>query len=168
MQDIAIERLGAPVLRERAREVQRVDDEVRDLVRCMFSTMYAAHGQGLAAPQVGVSLRIAVVDVPPQRGSAYVLINPLLVKASERRVRAVEGCLSIPGVTGIVARPAEVVVEAHDLEGNLHLEANGELARCLQHEIDHLDGILYADRLSPLARKMVLSRYRKWLRAART
>jgi peptide deformylase len=156
-------------LREPAREVEEVDDEGRELVDRMFVTMHAADGQGLAAPQVGVSLRIAIVDVPPRKGTPHVLINPSVVAASDERIRDVEGCLSIPGVWEMVERPARVVVEARDASGDsLHLEAGGDLARCLQHEIDHLDGILYVDRLSPLARRMLLGRYRKLRRAAGT
>jgi peptide deformylase len=159
---LAIERLGAPVLREPAPLVETVDDDVRGLVHRMFTTMYVSNGQGLAAPQVGVSRRLAIVDVPPHEGPSYVLVNPRLVSTSEERVRGVEGCLSIPGVRANVERPARVVVEAMDLDGQpVRLEAGGELARCLQHEIDHLDGMLYPDRLPLLARRMLLARYRK-------
>lgn len=159
---LAIERLGASVLRESAPLVKSVNDDLRRLVRRMFVTMYVSNGQGLAAPQVGISRRLAIVDVPPHEGPPYVLVNPRLVSVSQERVRGVEGCLSIPGVQWNVERPARVVVEATDLDGQVvRLEADGELARCLQHEIDHLDGILYPDRLSPLARRMLLSRYRK-------
>jgi peptide deformylase len=160
--ELAIVRLGAPILRRRAEEVREVDDEVRVLVQRMFVTMYASEGQGLAAPQVDASRRIAVVEVPPGAGAAYTLINPRIVAASETLVRGVEGCLSIPGVTEIVERPAEIVVEALDINGEPYrLEADGELARCVQHEIDHLDGVLFIDHLSPLARRMLLGRYRK-------
>ncbi|MCG6956587.1 MAG: peptide deformylase [Gemmatimonadetes bacterium] len=160
--ELTIVTLGAPILRQRAEEVGEVDDEVRLLVRRMFATMYASEGQGLAAPQVDVSWRIAVVDVPPGKGTAYTLINPRVVVAGETLVRGVEGCLSVPGVTDVVERPAEVVVEALDINGEpFRLEADGELARCVQHEIDHLDGVLFIDHLSPLARRMLLGRYRK-------
>ncbi len=163
---LKIEMLGAPVLRERAAEVEAVDDDVRWLVRDMFDTMYAANGQGLAAPQVGVSRRIIVLDVPQSDAPAYALVNPRIVERSDETSRAEEGCLSIPGVSDVVERPAEVVVEALDADGApVRIEADGELARCLQHEIDHLDGILYIDRLSPLKRKMLLARYRKQERA---
>jgi len=163
---LKIEMLGAPVLRERAAEVEAVDDDVRRLVRDMFDTMYAANGQGLAAPQVGVSRRIIVLDVPQSDAPAYALVNPRIVERSDETSRAEEGCLSIPGVSDVVERPAEVVVEALDADGApVRIEADGELARCLQHEIDHLDGILYIDRLSPLKRKMLLARYRKQERA---
>ncbi len=160
---LAVVCLGAPVLRQRAKEVEEVDDDVRELVDRMFATMYAGEGQGLAAPQVNVSRRIAVVHVPPQRkGTALAMINPRVVTASDEVARGVEGCLSIPGVWETVERPAEVVVEALDARGEpLRLAADGELSRCVQHEIDHLDGILYIDHLSPLARRMLLDRYRK-------
>jgi peptide deformylase len=165
--ELGVVQLGAPILRRRAEEVEEVDAEVRTLVERMFTTMYATDGQGLAAPQVDVSRRIAVVDVPPRTGTPYTLINPSVIAASDTVVRAVEGCLSVPGVSETVERPAEVVVEALDVHGEpFRLEAEGELARCLQHEIDHLDGILYIDRLSPLARRMLLGRYRKQQRGA--
>ena len=155
-------RFGAPVLRLKAQEVRELNDEMRELARKMLITMYRVGGQGLAAPQIGVSSRIAVVDVPPRKGDRYVLINPRAVAASEERTRGLEGCLSIPGVWGVVERPAEVLVEAMDSGGgHLRLEADGELARCLQHEIDHLDGVLYIDHLTPLARILLLKRYRK-------
>ena len=159
---LAIVELGARVLRQPAEEVVEVDDDVVALVDRMFATMYAAHGQGLAAPQVNVSRRIAVVHMPEPEGVAYALINPRVVASSDTVTRDVEGCLSIPGVSEIVGRPAEVVVEALDVRGEpLRLEAQRDLARCLQHEIDHLDGILYVDRISPLARRILLSRYEK-------
>ncbi len=162
---LEIVRLGAPILRRRALEVEEVDDEVRALIARMFATMYVAGGQGLAAPQVDISRRIAVVDVPAQEHAVYALINPRVVAASDTVVRGLEGCLSIPGVSETVERPSKVVVEALDVRGEpLRVEADGELARCVQHEIDHLDGVLYIDHISPLARRMLLSRYRKQMR----
>src|SRR5690606_38731352 len=138
---LKIELLGAPVLRQRAAEVEAVDDEVRRLVRDMFDTMYAANGQGLAAPQVGVSRRIIVVDVPNSESPAFALINPRVVEQSKETSRVEEGCLSIPGVSEVVERPSKVVVEGLNTEGSpVRIEAHGDLARCLQHEIDHLDG----------------------------
>lgn len=162
MRELKIELLGAPVLRQRAAEVEAVDDEVRQLVRSMFAAMYAASGQGLAAPQVAILRRMVVLDLPHENTPASALINPRVVENSTERARGTEGCLSIPGVTEVVERSAHVVVEALDAEGaRLRIEAEGELARCLQHEIDHLDGVLYIDHLSPLKRKMLLDRYRK-------
>jgi peptide deformylase len=162
MDHLTIVHLGAPVLRQPAEEVRELDQTVRDLSRRMLATMYSAQGQGLAAPQVSVSRRIAVVDVPPGSGNLHVLVNPRALAVSEERVRGVEGCLSIPGVREVVERPAEVLVEAMDPDGRLlRLEGVGELARCLQHEMDHLDGVLYIDHLSPLSRRLLLERYRK-------
>jgi peptide deformylase len=159
--DLPIERLGAPVLRRGADPLEVVDGEIHDLVSRMFRTMYRANGQGLAAPQVGRGIRLAMVEVPPD-GQRYVLINPRIAWTSRERARGTEGCLSLPGVSAVVERPAGVVVEALDLDGCLQtVTADGELARCLQHEIDHLDGILYIDRLSPIGRRMTLARYRK-------
>lgn len=157
---VVVEKLGSPVLRRVADPVT-VAPGLAELVSRMFGVMYASGGQGLAAPQIGLSLRLAVVDVPPE-GPQYVLANPRVTWASEERARGTEGCLSIPGVWAVVERPAEVEVETTDLQGELRtIRADGELARCLQHEIDHLDGILYVDRLSPLSRRMTLARYRK-------
>lgn len=159
---LTILHLGAPLLRRPADAVRELDQAILDLSRRMLTTMYSASGQGLAAPQVGVSQRIAVVDVPPGSGNRFVLINPRALSVSEERVRGVEGCLSIPGVREVVERPAEVLLEAMDPDGRLvRLEVGGELARCLQHEMDHLDGVLYIDHLSPLARKILLNRYHK-------
>lgn len=158
---LPIQRLGEPVLRRFAEPIAEVDIAVRRLALRMFRTMYAEGGQGLAAPQVGLSIRLAVVDVPPRGTARYVLVNPRIVRTAEERASGQEGCLSIPGVRATVERPAGVVVEALDLDGRLQtLDAEGELARCLQHEIDHLDGILYIDRLSPLNRLMTVARYR--------
>lgn len=154
--------LGDPVLRERAAEIDAVDDEVRRLARDMFDAMYEAEGVGLAAPQVGITRRLIVVDprepdVPPRA-----LVNPRVVTADARTDRAEEGCLSIPSVRDVVERPATVTVEGLDLEGRpVRLEAEGLHARVLQHEIDHLDGVLFIDRLSPLKRRLALKRWDK-------
>jgi peptide deformylase len=162
MRLLTIETLGSPVLRRSTLEVDELDEELRSLVGLMFTTMYQAGGQGLAAPQVGLSRRLAIVDVPPGSGRRLVLVNPRIESASEEVASAVEGCLSVPGVREAVTRPTEVSVEAYDLDGGLiRIATGGELARCLQHEIDHLDGVLYLDRLSPLSRSMLLKRYRK-------
>lgn len=158
---LPIRSLGAPVLRGLAEPVAEVDGAVRRLALGMLRTMYAAGGQGLAAPQVGHGVRLVVVDVPPD-GPRYVLVNPRIIRTSAERSTGVEGCLSLPGVGAMVERPAAVVVQALELDGQLvTIEAEGELARCLQHEIDHLDGLLYIDRLSPLDRLMTVARYRK-------
>lgn len=154
--------LGDPVLRQEAEPVDVVDDEVRQLMDDMLETMYDADGVGLAAPQVGVSRRVIVVDVRDPDVPPFGLVNPVIVERSEEVARAEEGCLSIPGVSEIVERSASVVVEALDRDGNpVRIAAQGLLARALQHEVDHLDGILFFDRVSPLKRNMILKRWRK-------
>lgn len=154
--------LGDPVLRRRAEEVPAVDDEVRALIADMFDTMRAAEGIGLAAPQVGVSWRVLVADIGADGPGPLALVNPVLVEASPERERAWEGCLSLPGLEAEVERSVRVVVEGLDGEGRpIRLEAEGLLARCLQHEIDHLDGRLILDRVSPLKRRLLLAQWKK-------
>jgi peptide deformylase len=149
---------GSPVLRQRSAEVHAVDEEVRRLVDDMFETMDAAKGVGLAANQVGVARRVAVVDAD---GDRFAMIDPVIVE-TEGRSTAEEGCLSIPDVYGDVTRPERVVIEALDHEGNRYRrEATGLKARAIQHEIDHLDGILFLDHLSLVRRQMLLARYRR-------
>ena len=150
--------LGSPVLRQHSPEVQTVDEEVRRLVEDMFETMDAAKGIGLAANQVGVSRRVAVVDVD---GDRFAMIDPRIVETEGRAV-AEEGCLSIPDIYADVTRPDRVVIEALDLAGNRYRkEATGLKARAIQHEIDHLDGILFLDHLSLIKRQMLLARWRR-------
>jgi peptide deformylase len=160
-----IELLGSDVLRRHADPVEAPGPEFEPLIRDMFETMYDARGIGLAGPQVGISQRLIVVDVNDEGGKALgptALFNPRVVESGAETDRGEEGCLSIPGVTGVVERPWRVVVEAQDREGKpVRIEATDMLARCLQHEIDHLDGVLFIDRLSPLKRNMVLRKYRK-------
>ena len=153
--------LGEEVLRRPAEEVGEIDDEVRALVRDMFDTMYDAEGIGLAAPQVGISRRIIVVDVNDDEHEPIALIDPHVVE-EESRERAEEGCLSMPGLTAVVERPAKVVVEATTIDGEtVRLEGEGLFGRCLQHEIDHLDGVLFLDRISPLKRRMLMRKWKK-------
>jgi len=150
--------LGSPVLRQRSAEVGTVDDEVRRLVDDMYETMDAAKGVGLAANQVGVARRVAVVDAGEDR---FELIDPVIVE-SEGRAAAEEGCLSIPEIYGDVSRPDRVVIEATDRHGHrFRKEATGLMARAIQHEIDHLDGILFLDHLSLVKRQILLARYRR-------
>ena len=150
--------LGSPVLRQHSPEVKTVDDEVRRLVEDMFETMDAAKGIGLAANQVGVSRRVAVVDVD---GDRFAMIDPRIIETEGRTV-AEEGCLSIPDIYGDVTRPDRVVIEALDSAGNRYRkEATGLKARAIQHEIDHLDGILFLDHLSLIKRQMLLARWRR-------
>lgn len=159
-----IEMLGSEVLRRRAEEVADVDDDLRALIRDMYETMYEAEGIGLAAPQIGVPQRVIVVDVREEDSTPMALINPRIIESSAGKEKAEEGCLSIPGVASIVERPAEVIVEATSEDGEpIRIEADGLLGRCLQHEVDHLDGVLFIDRLSALKRNMVLKKYRNLL-----
>lgn len=150
--------LGSPVLRQHSAEVKNVDDEVRRLVEDLFETMDAARGVGLAANQVGVARRVAVVDAD---GDRFAMVDPVIVETEGRAV-AEEGCLSIPDIYGDVTRPERVVLEALDEDGAPYRkEATGLKARAIQHEIDHLDGILFLDHLSLLKRQMLLSRWRR-------
>jgi peptide deformylase len=158
-----IRMLGDPVLRAPSEAVDEVDDGVRTLVADLMDTMYDADGVGLAAPQVGVGLRVIVVDTREEDGEGpLALVNPSIVEASGDTEKAEEGCLSIPGIADIVERPARVVIEALDPEGRpLRVEADGLRARALQHEVDHLDGVLFLDRLSALKRRLALQKWRK-------
>jgi peptide deformylase len=142
-----------PFLSMKASPVVGVDDKVRDLVRDLFETMRAANGIGLAATQVGVGKRVIVVDLSPLEEDAapLALVNPEIVERSGW-VEGPEGCLSVPGVEGNVVRSATLLVRGLDENGSaVTVRAAGLLSRALQHEIDHLDGILFIDRLSPAA-----------------
>lgn len=150
--------LGSPVLREAGAPVAAVDEEVRRLIADLFETMYAAKGVGLAANQIGVARRVAVIDA---EGERLVLVNPRIVETSGKD-GAEEGCLSIPEVFAEVTRPERIVLEALDEEGRTYRrELDGLPARAVQHEIDHLDGILFLDHLSPLKRKRILAKWKK-------
>ena len=153
--------LGDPVLREMCREVEAVDGEVRALVDDLLETMYAEDGIGLAAPQVGVPMRVFVYDVRDDEIEPGVLVNPRIVEATGQQ-KEVEGCLSIPGLDEVVERSGRVVVEGLGRDGEpVRIEAEGLLSRCLQHEYDHLDGVLFIDRVSPLKRRMLLKKWSK-------
>lgn len=134
------------VLRKKARPVERIDDRILTLLDDMAETMYNAEGVGLAAPQVGILRRVVVIDV----GEGVIeLINPEIIEQEGEQV-AIEGCLSIPGLSGMVKRPARVVVSALNRHGErIEIEGTDLLARALCHEIDHLDGILYVDKVEP-------------------
>ena len=150
--------LGDPILRQETVPVTEVTDELRRLIDGMFETMYAAKGIGLAAPQVGRTERLTVIDVDEE---PLVLINPEIV-FTEGKIKGEEGCLSIPEIYGDVTRPERVVIEALDEQGNRYRrEAAGLKARAIQHEIDHLDGILFLDHLSLIKRQMLLAKWRR-------
>jgi peptide deformylase len=154
----------APILRARARPVTEADaDKVRALAPRMLATMYAAPGIGLAAPQVGEGLRLVVLDLQKDdKPGPMVLVNPEIVAVSEERAVREEGCLSIPGQYADVERPARVKVRWRELDGTKReVEAEDLLATCLQHEIDHLEGVMFTDRISPLKRNMLLKRFIK-------
>lgn len=139
-----------PFLSKRAVPVPGVDGKIRELVRDMFETMYAANGVGLAATQIGVGKRVIVVDISPvdETAAPLALVNPEIV-GRQGQAEGVEGCLSVPGVEGMVCRSESVVVRGWNENGDpVSIEAHGLLSRVLQHEIDHLDGILLVDRLA--------------------
>jgi peptide deformylase len=153
-----------PILKARAQVVKPTDaDIVRDLIPRMFATMYRAPGIGLAAPQVSHGLRLIVIDVMPNdKNQPHTLINPEVVATSEERAVREEGCLSLPGQYAEILRPARVKIRYLDATGaKREMEAEGLLAACLQHEIDHLDGILFVDHLSALKRNMIMRRLAK-------
>jgi len=148
---------GDPVLREKSRVVEAVDGSVRDLIQDLRETMKAYNGAGLAANQVGVAQRVLVVDVPVEEGrrAEIALVNPV-VKRKSGTESGEEGCLSIPGVWEDVTRAQKVEVEGLDEHGRpITVVAEGYFARALQHEVDHLDGVLFVDRLSVLKRQFL-------------
>jgi peptide deformylase len=152
-----------PVLKKTAARVERVDDEIRRLLDDMAETMYSADGVGLAAPQIGVSKRIVVIDTSPrQEGQRLLhLVNPEIVMAEGETVFT-EGCLSVPGEAEDVERAAKVRVKALDRDGKpFEIDGEGLLAIALQHELDHLDGVLFVDHLSSLKREMIRKRMKK-------
>lgn len=152
-----------PVLRVRCPEVETFDDALARLAADMVETMHDAPGIGLAAPQVGVEQRIAVVDlsVGEDPDQVHVLVNPEILEA-EGRATEVEGCLSIPDITDKVTRPFRIKVRAQTVEGEtIELEADDWLARAIQHELDHLDGVLFVDRLAGLRKDRVKRQLRK-------
>ena len=141
-----------PVLRQKAKKVKRVDASSQKLIDDMFESMHAANGLGLAAPQVGVSLRVLVIELPedkedPGSGEPIALVNPEIIKSDGEQFGE-EGCLSIPGYVGMVRRSMKVTVKGLNRKGKVvRVKGEGLLARALQHEIDHLDGVLFTDRL---------------------
>jgi peptide deformylase len=151
-------------LRAVADQIEVVDDEVKALAKDMLDTMYDAPGIGLAAPQIGVMKRIVVIDVAPEGETPdpMVLINPEITKFGDEMQVTEEGCLSIPELYYEVERPNAVSVKYTDLDGNeVVKDAEGKLAVCIQHELDHLDGVLYIDYLSRLKRDRVIKKFEK-------
>lgn len=162
-------RYGAPLLHQTAAPVAALDDELLQLAEDMIQTMHAAPGVGLAAPQIGVGRRLCVIDLSVGKVASdlHVLINPEFV-SREGMLLEEEGCLSIPGFHATVARAARVTVRALDRSGQIRtIDATGSLARALQHEIDHLDGVLFIDRLRAVQRWQILRRIRTLRRTGR-
>jgi peptide deformylase len=162
-----IVKYGADVLHQPARRVETITPEITTLVDDMIETMYAAPGIGLAAPQVGVPLRVFVVDLSVGRDphGVITMINPVFVEREGMQLEE-EGCLSLPGFNATVARPQRAVVRGLDRTGREHeREGTGLLARAFQHEMDHLDGALFTDRLRGIKRDLIVRRIRKLTRA---
>ncbi|HLI61787.1 MAG TPA: peptide deformylase [Terriglobales bacterium] len=161
-----IVKFGDPVLEKPAATITVFDDELRKLVEDMFESMYAAHGVGLAAPQIGIGKRIAVIDISFKEdpNAKIVLINPEIVH-TEGKLTASEGCLSLPEFRENVTRPRKVTARAQDLEGKT-IEVTGEelLARALVHETDHLNGKLYINHISALKRDLIKRKVRKLMK----
>lgn len=153
-------------LREPAAAIEQVDDQIRTLIDDMFETMYDAPGIGLAAPQVNIHKRLIVIDISDDKTEPLALVNPQIV-AAEGNERSEEGCLSVPGVYEYVERAERVRVRALDRDGQeLDFDADGLLAVCIQHEIDHLDGKVFVDYLSPLKQKRIRKKLEKQRRQA--
>ncbi len=162
-----IVKYGDPVLETPAKPVEKFDDELKKLVEDMFESMYEAHGVGLAAPQIGISLRLAVIDVTFKEdpNAKLVLANPEIIKTEGRHTQS-EGCLSIPEFRENVTRPNRVTVRAQDVNGKWY-EKTGEelLARAFLHETDHLNGKLYISHISALRRDLMKRKIRKLVKA---
>lgn len=156
--------LPDPILRTESEPVERVDEEIRTLADDMLETMYDAPGIGLAAIQIGIPRRLLVIDCAKEdeEPAPMVFINPKVVASSDERSVYEEGCLSIPDYYAEVERPAQVTVDYVDRDGKeRQIEADGLLATCLQHEIDHLNGVLFIDYISKLKRDMVIRKFTK-------
>jgi peptide deformylase len=162
-----IVKYGDPVLETPAKRVDKFDGELQTLVADMFESMYAARGVGLAAPQVGISRRVAVIDVSDGKNpeAKIVCVNPEVIHA-EGEQREEEGCLSVPGFRGYVVRPQYVTIRAQDASGKeFEMRGEGLLARAFTHEIDHLNGVLFITHLSMLKRDLIKRKIRKMMKA---
>lgn len=162
MSRLAILRYPDPRLQQPSRPVTVFDARLKTLVGDMAQTMYEAPGIGLAAPQVNVHEQVIIIDVSEERNALKTFINPVIVSASDEKNFHEEGCLSVPGIYESVERPARITVRAQDINGRFFdTEAEGLMAVCLQHEIDHLKGALFVDYLSPLKRNRIKTRMLK-------
>jgi len=164
-----IVRYGADVLHRPAAPIKEITPEIRTLIDDMIQTMYAAPGIGLAAPQVGVDLRVFVADISAGRNPADLLafVNPEFLARDGMQLEE-EGCLSLPGFNATVARPSRVVIKGLDREGRPQtVEGTGLLARCFQHEMDHLEGTVFVERLRGLQKDMILRKIKKLSRSGK-
>ncbi len=153
---VEIRKYPDPVLSRPAQPVRQIDKQLLRMVEQMFETMYENGGVGLAAPQVGMGIRICVVNCTGESGSEVVLVNPVIVETTDDEATEEEGCLSVPGVRSNVTRAAKIKVRAYDHRGKeLELEADGLEARAMQHEIDHLNGRLFFQTLNAAARMTI-------------
>ncbi len=162
-------RYGDQVLHQPAAPVPEITDDIRTLIDDMIQTMYAAPGIGLAAPQVGMGLRIFVADVSVGRNPAELItfVNPEFVERDGMQLEE-EGCLSVPGFQATVARPSRAVVKGLDRNGEEQvIEGTGLLARCFQHEMDHLDGTIFVDRLRGLQKDLIVRKIKKLARSGK-
>jgi peptide deformylase len=164
-----IVRYGADVLHQPTAPVQAITPEIQSLIDDMIQTMYAAPGIGLAAPQVGVGVRIFVCDISVGRNPADLLtfVNPEFIEREGMQLEE-EGCLSVPGFNATVARPVRAIMKGLNRDGEEHVvEATGLLARCFQHEMDHLDGTVFVDRLRGLQKDFIVRKIKKLARAGK-
>jgi peptide deformylase len=162
-------RYGDAALHTRARAVEKFDTDLQILLRDMTETMYAAPGVGLAAPQIGVPLRVCVIDISigKRNGELHELVNPEMVLCEGLQMEE-EGCLSLPGFNATVVRPSRAVVKCFDREGHPKtIEGDGLLARALQHELDHLDGAIFVDRLRGIKRDVIVRKVHKLRRSGK-
>jgi peptide deformylase len=156
---LEIRKLGNTVLREKALKVDEITPEIDKLIKDMIETMYASLGVGLAAPQIGVSKKVIAID--GEEEGLFILINPVILK-KEGKIIEEEGCLSVPGVYSKVARYEKVTVEGINQKGEkIKISKGGLIGRALQHEIDHLEGVLFIDRVSKIKRQILLDEYKK-------
>ncbi len=153
---------GNETLKQVAEEVRNIDGDLVQLIDNMYNVMYRERGIGLAAPQVDVSKRLLILDVEEYEGPVMTVINPVIREFSDKKEPYEEGCLSVPGISRDVIRPDEILIAGVDRDGNeFEMEASGILARVLQHEVDHLDGILFVDRLEDYERKELIPDLKK-------
>jgi len=176
---LSIFQYGDPILRTKGKQIEKIDNHIRELVANMIETMHAGHGVGLAAQQVGKALQLTVLDVSevedrastmklngkevdPKASMPLVLINPEIEVAGGATEIGTEGCLSFPEITGEIERAKSIIVHAQTLEDDkIHIEASGLLARAIQHEVDHLNGILFIDRMNSAAKAALSSRLKR-------